>query len=169
MWIGRLARLPLPRPDPFFSLLGQIGCKMTDGGGGHLRRSGGRHRARGVERGRRPVQPDRDDLARLTKALDVVDGMEHAAAFAVQFLFHALTEPMRRMVHITTRAVDVLSQAVANLGNLTDNDPISKSAVALHILENEADGVCRAAVEDLFAAGHDTRERGAAEEHALLA
>ena len=42
---------------------------------------------------------DREDLAALTKALDdVVDAMEHSAAFAALFRFEALTEPMRQMV-----------------------------------------------------------------------
>jgi len=102
---------------------------------------------------------DREDLAHLTKALDdVVDAMEHAAAFADLYRFDTLSGPMRQMVRITVQAAGELTLAVANLRKFNDPESIRGPTVAIHTLENEADAVYRAAVEDLFANGADPKE-----------
>ncbi|HEY1379743.1 MAG TPA: DUF47 family protein, partial [Gemmataceae bacterium] len=99
------------------------------------------------------------DLAHLTKALDdVIDAMEHAAAFADLYRFDTLSGPMRQMVRITVQAAGELTRAVANLRKFNDPESIRGPTVAIHTLENEADAVYRAAVEDLFANGADARE-----------
>jgi predicted phosphate transport protein (TIGR00153 family) len=102
---------------------------------------------------------DREDLAHLTKALDdVIDGMEHAAAFANLYRFDTLSGPMRQMVRITVEAAGELTRAVANLRHFGDPEAIRKQTVAVHTLENEADAVYRTAVEALFMNGVDARE-----------
>jgi uncharacterized protein Yka (UPF0111/DUF47 family) len=95
----------------------------------------------------------------LTNALDdVIDGMEHSAAFTVLFRFDALTPPMREMVRITTQAGGELARAVVNFGKLSDPNSLRAPTVAVHTLENEGDAVYRAAVEALFENGTDARE-----------
>ena len=59
---------------------------------------------------------DREDLAQLTKALDnVIDGMEHTAAFAALFRFSALTDPMRHLVRLTVSCARELAGAARRL------------------------------------------------------
>jgi uncharacterized protein len=182
MVIDRLVRLLLPRQDHFFTLLEDIAVKMSAAAAlfvelatvsGHDRLSAIAARLKPVETeadhlchrmyeelDRTFVTPiDREDLAHLTKALDdVIDGMEHAAAFASLFRFDALTEPMRRLVHITAAATAELVRAVNNLRKFGDPSSIREPTVAVHTLENEADVIYRGAIEALFADGIDARE-----------
>ncbi len=182
MWIDRLLRLLLPRQDLFFTLLEGIAEKMTAASPvfeelaiasshAQLVAISGRlkpieteadrlcHRLY-VELDQTFVTPiDREDLALLTKALDdVIDGMEHSAAFAALFRFDALTEPMRQLVRITARAVPEISRAVGNLRKYSEPNSIREATVAVHALENEADAVYRAAIADLFSNGVGPRE-----------
>src|SRR5947209_2406756 len=94
---------------------------------------------------------DREDLAALTSALDdVIDGMEHTAAFAALYRFDTLTDPMRQLIRVTVRAVEELGKAVGNLRKFGDPESIRDVTVAVHTLENEADVIYRAALAALF-------------------
>jgi uncharacterized protein len=182
MFLDRLVRLLLPRQDRFFLLLEQMGAKITAAStifaelteaSGHLRFEDIASRLKTVETeadeichqiyeelDRTFVTPiDREDLSALTKTLDdVIDSMEHAAAFAMLFRFEALTEPMRHLVRIQKRAADELVQAVGNLRNFAEPESIRRPTIAVHTLENEADVVYRDAIEALFINGTDPRE-----------
>src|SRR5205085_7133079 len=73
---------------------------------------------------------DREDLGSLTKALDdVIDGMEHSAAFAALYRFRTLTEPMKQLVGITVRATRELGVAVNNLRHFNDPESIRSSTL----------------------------------------
>src|SRR5207248_5388761 len=97
---------------------------------------------------------DREDLGTLTKALDdVVDGMEHTAAFAALFRLDTLTEPMRQLVRITVAAAAELARATRNLRKFGDPESIKGPTLAVHTLENEADAVYRGAIAALFTNG----------------
>jgi len=182
MWIDRVVRWLLPRQDVFFVLLEELAARMTAAAavfgeladaGGHDRLADAAARLKKVETeadhvchrvyealDRTFVTPiDREDLGALTKALDdVVDAMEHSAAFAALYHFDRLTEPMRQMVGVTGRAVAELARAVGNLRRFADPDSIRDTTVAVHTLENEADVIYRKAIEALFANGLDARE-----------
>ncbi len=182
MLIDRLVRLILPRQDFFFTLLEEIAAKMTAAAAvfGELTTASGHDQLVVITGKLKPLETeadalchkvyeeldrtfvtpiDREDLAHLTKALDdVIDAMEHSAAFAVLFRFDALTEPMRQLVRITTEAVGELARAVTNLRKFSDPESIRAHTVAVHTLENEADAVYRAATEALFAGETDPRE-----------
>ncbi len=182
MLIDRLVRFLLPRQDRFFDLLEEIAGKMAAAAAvfGELATASGREQFASIAARLKPIETeadhlchrlyeeldrtfvtpiDREDLAALTRALDnVIDGMEHSAAFAALFHFDALTDPMRQMIRITLRSVTELVQAVGNLRKFNDPDSIRAQTVAVHTLENEADTVYRAAVEALFADGLDARE-----------
>src|SRR5215470_16789150 len=118
MWIDRLVRFLLPRQDHFFTQLEEIAAKMTVAAGvfGELAAASGHAHFAAIAARLKPIETeadqlchlvyeeldrtfvtpiDREDLAGLTKALDdVVDDMEHSAAFAALYRFESLTEPM---------------------------------------------------------------------------
>jgi predicted phosphate transport protein (TIGR00153 family) len=182
MLIDRLVRFLLPRQDHFFTLLEELGEKMTAcatvfaelaTASSHVQLAllAGRlkpmeteadkvcHRVY-EELDRTFVTPiDREDLAALTKALDdVIDSMEHSAAFAALFRFDALTEPMKQLVGIHIKTVAELVRAIGNLRKFSDPESIRETTVAVHTLENEADVVYRRSIEALFSDGPDGRE-----------
>lgn len=182
MLIDRLVRWLLPRQDQFFSLLEGIAAKMVEASRvfAELATASGHDRFEDIAGRMKPLETeadtlchllyeeldrtfvtpiDREDLAHLTKALDdVVDSMEHSAAFAALYRFEALSDPMRRLIHITSRAVAELAIAVGNLRKFREPDSIRQPTLAVHTLENEADLVYREAVEYLFGNGMDARE-----------
>jgi predicted phosphate transport protein (TIGR00153 family) len=182
MLFDRLVRFLLPRQDLFFALLEEIGGRITAAAQvfGELAEATGHDKFEDIAARLKPIETeadklchkvyeeldktfvtpiDREDLAHLTKALDdVIDAMEHAAAFADLFRFETLPEPMRQMVRVTVQAADQLTQAVKNLRKFGDPESIRGQTVAVHTLENEADSVYRAAVEALFINGADAKE-----------
>jgi uncharacterized protein Yka (UPF0111/DUF47 family) len=177
MWIDRLVRLLLPRQDQFFTLLEQLADKIEAAAkvfaelgtaGEHARFADVAARLKPIETeadavcqrlyeeiDRTFVTPiDREDIARLTKMLDnVVDGIEHTAAFAVLYRFTTLTDPMREMVRITVAAATEIARAARVLRKFADPDSMKGPTVAIHTLENEADTVYRAAIAALFTNG----------------
>ncbi len=174
MFLDRLVRLVLPRQDFFFTLLEEIAGKMTDAAAvfAELAAASGREKFSAIAGRLKPIETaadhvchrlyeeldrtfvtpiDREDLAALTSALDnVIDAMEHSAAFVALYHFETLSEPMQRLVGITTKAVGELARAVGNLRKFTNPDAIREQTVAVHILENEADAVYRKGMEALF-------------------
>jgi predicted phosphate transport protein (TIGR00153 family) len=182
MIVDRLVRFLLPRQDYFFDLLEEIAGRITAAAEvfAELAHANGHEHFEIIAATLKPIETDadklchrvyeeldktfvtpidREDLAHLTKALDdVIDGMEHAAAFADLFRFDTLPEPMRKMVGITVRAADELTRAVRGLRKFSDPESIREQMVAVHTLENEADTVYREAVEHLFMNGADAKE-----------
>jgi uncharacterized protein Yka (UPF0111/DUF47 family) len=182
MLIDRLVRLLLPRQDNFFVLLDEIAAKMKAAADifGGLASADSLAQFTAIasrmkvietetddvchklyeELDRTFVTPiDREDLAHLTKALDnVVDAMEHTAAFAALFRFQALPEAMRKLVHITIQATVELTRAIGCLHKYHNSDAIHAPVIAVHTLENEADTVYRSAIEALFSDGIDARD-----------
>lgn len=177
MILDRIVRLVLPRQGHFFDLLEQVAGKIdaaavvfgeleTAAGRPQIEAAAGRLKpieteADGVchclyeELDRTFVTPiDREDLAALTKTLDdVVDGMEHTAAFAALYRFDGLTPPMRQLVRITVAATAEVTRAVRQLRKFSDSEVIRKATGAVHLLENEADLVYRTAIAALFSNG----------------
>ena len=182
MWIDRLVRLVLPRQDFFFTLLEEIAAKMKAAAGvfGELAAASSHEQLTAVSARLKPIETeadslchrvyaeldrtfvtpiDREDLAHLTSALDnVIDSMEHAAAFAALYRFTTLTQPMQELIRITTLSVAELVKAVANLRTFSDPDSIHGPTVAVHTLENEADTIYRTAIAALFAGDVEPRE-----------
>ena len=182
MWIDRLIRLVLPRQDLFFTLLEGLAAKMTVAAEvfAELATASSNEQFASVSARLKPIETqadhlchqlyeeldrsfvtpiDREDLALLTSALDdVIDSMEHSAAFAALYRFSSLTEPMRQMIRITGQAVAALAQAVGNLRKFHEPESIRGVTVTVHTLENEADTVYRAAIAALFLDDIDARE-----------
>src|SRR5437762_849333 len=155
MLFDRLVRLLLPRQDRFFTLLEEVAGRMTAAAAvfGELAVASGHSNLSAIAGRMKPIETeadqlchrvyeeldrtfvtpiDREDLAALTKALDdVIDGMEHARAFAALYRFDSLPEPMRQMVKITVRATEELSRAVGNLRHFSKPDSIRGPTVAV--------------------------------------
>ncbi len=175
MLFDRLVRLVLPRQDRFFTLLEGIAGRIEAAAAafGELADVAGKDQIRAVAARLKPIETaadrlcrhlygevnrtfvtpiDREDLVALTRALDdVIDGMEHTAAFAVLYRFDRLTDPMRQLVRIAVRAAGGVARAVHLLRRFEDSEKNLGPTEAVHALENEADAVYRGAIEALFA------------------
>lgn len=182
MLLDRMVRLLLPRQDHFFTLLEQLAGYIRDAAGvfGELHAAETRAEVQAVADRLRPIEGkaddlcaqlytevdktfvtpiDREDLTALAKALDdVVDSMEHMAAFAALFGYDRLTDPMRELVRITSAAAVEVANAVDQLRKFSGPDAVRGPTVAVSDLENEADVVYRKAVAALFANGLDAVE-----------
>ncbi|MBP3954160.1 DUF47 family protein [Gemmata sp. G18] len=174
MLIDRLVRFLLPRPDQFFALLEELADKIeaTAAVFAELESAAGHDRIEAIAVRLKPIESeadnvcqrlyeeidrtfvtpiDREDLARLTKVLDnVVDGMEHTAAFAALFRFPTLTDPMRHLVRLTVACARELAGAARRLRQFANPDSVKGATIAVHALENEADAVYRKAIAALF-------------------
>ena len=91
---------------------------------------------------------DREDIHELVSRLDdVVDGIQ---AIAETFVIYGVTAPTpeaRRLAAIVDAQGTELAQALRKLDGLKD---LERHFTAVHELENEADGLSRAAVARLF-------------------
>jgi predicted phosphate transport protein (TIGR00153 family) len=91
---------------------------------------------------------DREDIHELvTRVDDVVDGIQEVAE---TFLIYDVSEPTddaRRLSGILSAQANQLNEAIGKLDGLTGLEPNIKQ---VHDLENEADGLSRAAVARLF-------------------
>jgi predicted phosphate transport protein (TIGR00153 family) len=174
MLIDRLVRFLLPRQGHFFTLLENIAGKIEEAARvfseletaeGHSQFESIAARLKEIEKAadeferqlhreldKTFVTPiDREDLALLAKHLDdVVDGMEHSATFASLYQVERLTDPMREMVRLTCAATRELAGAAKLLRRLRDPLAGHTTALAIHAIESEADGVYRRAVAALF-------------------
>lgn len=177
MWIDRLLRYLLPRPYQFFTLLEGLADKIDAAATvfGELSLAANREQIEAIAARLKPIETeadticqtlyheidrtfvtpiDREDLAHLAKALDnVVDSMEHTAAFASLYRFDALSTPMRDLVRITVSASKEIALAARQLRKFADPESVKGPTVAVHLLENEADAVYRKATADLFSNG----------------
>jgi uncharacterized protein len=91
---------------------------------------------------------DREDIHQLVARLDdVVDGIQAIAETFVIYRVPAPTPESRRLAAIIDSQGVELSQALRKLDGLKD---LERHFSAIHELENEADGLSRAAVAKLF-------------------
>jgi predicted phosphate transport protein (TIGR00153 family) len=174
MLLDRLVRFLLPRTDQFFTMLEELADKIdaTAAVFAELEAANGLDQIAAVGTRIKPIETeadgicqrlyqeidqtfvtpiDREDLARLTKVLDnVVDGMEHTAAFAALYRFPVLTDPMRHLVRLTVSCAREIAGAARRLRQFADPDSVKGATIAVHALENEADAVYRKAIAALF-------------------
>jgi len=91
---------------------------------------------------------DREDIHELVARLDdVVDGIQAIAETFVIYGVAAPTPEARRLAAILDEQAKELAQALRKLDGLKD---LERHFEAVHELENEADGLSRAAVAKLF-------------------
>ena len=91
---------------------------------------------------------DREDIHELVSRLDdVVDGIQNIAETFVIYGVAAPTPQAKRLTEIIDGQAKELAQALRKLDGLKD---LERHFEAVHELENEADGLSRAAVAHLF-------------------
>lgn len=96
---------------------------------------------------------DREDIHELTSRLDdILDRIQEAAETVVIYGIEAPTDEGRRMAGIVAAQVEQLLAALHKLDRL---ETATMHLKAIHDLENEADGLWRAAVGRLFRDGDD--------------
>lgn len=177
MLLDRLVRFLIPRQDHFFTLLEELADRIDAAAAvfAELETASGLDKIEAVSTRLKPIETeadgvcrrlyeeidrtfvtpiDREDLARLTKVLDnVVDGMEHTAAFATLYRFVVLTDPMRQLVRIMVASAREVAGAARRLRKFADPETVKGPTIAMHALENEADAVYRKAIAALFGDG----------------
>ena len=96
---------------------------------------------------------DREDIARLTHALDdVVDAVDAAANRIALIRLPQPTQPMRELAEVLESQVQQVEHAVRALRKpSTMVTVIPSHSIEIHRLENRADDILDAAVADLFA------------------
>ena len=100
---------------------------------------------------------DREDVAALAERLDdVVDAIEEAARYMLEYKIEAPTPYARQMADIIVRCADELEKAASMLHYRGSRlKEILPHTVGLNSLENEADQVISRAMGDLFSNGAD--------------
>ncbi len=99
---------------------------------------------------------DREDIHELTSRMDdILDGIQSIAEIFVIYGIERPTEEARRMAGILAAAAAQLLEGVRKLDRLKNLD---EHIVEIHRLENEADGLSRAAVGRLFKNGEHPLE-----------
>ncbi len=99
---------------------------------------------------------DREDIHELVSRMDdVLDRIQEVAETFVIYDVKEPTDDARRMAGILSAQAGQLNEAISKLEGLKNLEPNLK---AVHDLENEADGLSRAAVARLFREGHDAIE-----------
>ncbi|HWP62194.1 MAG TPA: DUF47 family protein [Candidatus Binatia bacterium] len=94
---------------------------------------------------------DREDIHELTSRIDdILDGIQSIAEIFVIYGIERPTEEARRMAGLLAAATAQLLEGVRKLDRLKNLD---EHIVEIHRLENEADGLSRAAVGRLFKNG----------------
>jgi predicted phosphate transport protein (TIGR00153 family) len=91
---------------------------------------------------------DREDIHELVSRIDdVLDGIQEIAETFVIYDVATPTDDARRLAGILTAQANQLNEAIGKLESLEGLEPNVKQ---IHELENEADGLSRAAVARLF-------------------
>lgn len=99
---------------------------------------------------------DREDIHELyTRLDDVVDGIQEAAETVVIYGITAPTDEARRLAGIIAAQGEQLLEALRKLDHL---EAAGSHLKEIHALENEADGLSRAAIGRLFRNGLDAVE-----------
>ena len=173
MFVDRLIRLILPRPTQFFDLWTELAQKLDETSiafaklatappssfkeiAGELRKL--EHQADEIahrlytELDRTFVTPiNREDLVHLTSSVDnIIDAIEHCAAFIVIYNTPELTPAMKKLVEITREAVKEVVATVGKLKHFHKKETFGPHLVHVNTLENEADVVYRVALEQIF-------------------
>ncbi len=95
---------------------------------------------------------DREDIARLTSAMDdVVDRLEGAADAMMVYRIATPTSEAKRLTAIVVQSAEVLRMAIPMLRSKSQMKRILEHCIEINRLENEADRVHRDALIRLFA------------------
>ena len=103
---------------------------------------------------------DREDIMALAGRLDdVIDAIDEAAQYTLEYKMEETTEYARHLSTIIVSCADELERAVALLSTRSSKlREILPMSVEINRLENEADQVASRAMGDLFSNGYDVMQ-----------
>ena len=103
---------------------------------------------------------DREDILDLAGRLDdVVDAIDEAAQYTLEYAIESPTDYARKLAVIIVKCADELEQATSMLGGGTSQwKGILPIAVEINRLENEADQIASQAMGNLFNDGYDVMD-----------
>jgi len=103
---------------------------------------------------------DREDILDLAGRLDdVVDAIDEAAQYTLEYAIESPTDYARKLAVIIVKCADELEQATSMLGGGTSKwKGILPIAVEINRLENEADQIASQAMGNLFNDGYDVMD-----------
>lgn len=103
---------------------------------------------------------DREDIMALAGRLDdVIDAIDEAAQYTLEYKIEETTEYARHLSTIIVSCADELERAVALLSTRSSKlREILPMSVEINRLENEADQVASRAMGDLFSNGYDVMQ-----------
>ena len=103
---------------------------------------------------------DREDIMALAGRLDdVIDAIDEAAQYTLEYKIEETTEYARHLSTIIVSCADELERAVGLLSTRTSKlKEILPMSVEINRLENEADRVASRAMGDLFSNGYDVMQ-----------
>ena len=103
---------------------------------------------------------DREDILELAVRLDdVIDAIDEAAQYTLEYAIEEPTEFARHLATIIVSCADELERATGLLSTRTSKlQEILPMAVEINRLENEADRVASRAMSELFSKNYDVRD-----------
>ena len=100
---------------------------------------------------------DREDIALLAHSLDEVTDYIHSSAdMMILYKVGQPTARAREMADIIVQTTAEVEKAVAEIHDRIDRDSLLKRCMEINRLENDGDGVYRAALAELFSDSTDT-------------
>lgn len=100
---------------------------------------------------------DREDIALLAHSLDEVTDYIHSSAdMMILYKVGQPTSRARELADIIVQATSEVEKAVAEVHDRIDRKKLLKRCMEINRLENEGDGVYRAALAELFSDSTDT-------------
>jgi uncharacterized protein len=100
---------------------------------------------------------DREDIALLAHSLDeVADYIHSSADMMILYRVGQPTERARQLADIIVQTASEVERAVSEIRDHIDREKLLKRCMEINRLENEGDGVYRAALAELFSDSTDT-------------
>lgn len=102
---------------------------------------------------------DRNEISTICRRLDdIIDLVEGAAQRMLHYELLESPPPLERLVEILLELVKIVQQAIGHLPDLKNADELRMLLVKIHTLENQADGILRPAIGNLFRIHTDARD-----------
>lgn len=101
---------------------------------------------------------DRNEISTICRRLDdIIDLVEGAAQRMYYYELKDSPPPLLALVHVLEELTQIVQQAVGSLSDMRHPEKLRELLIQIHTLENQADGILRPAIGELFRIHTDTR------------